>query len=217
MNIAIIGELKQVNELLTMISLEQSNIQVFNNANEFSGNYNYIFDLTFEKHKNFKLFIEQSEQAVIFINAVFVQLEECIPTEYAHRVIGINALPTFIQRNTLEYCTLLSNPSVPVPIFKWQKWEKVQSRIGMVTPRVIAMIINEAYFTLQEGTANRKDIDIALKLGTAYPYGPFEWCERIGIINVYNILYSIQQDTHDDRYKICSLLKTEYLQACQSQ
>jgi 3-hydroxybutyryl-CoA dehydrogenase len=50
-----------------------------------------------------------------------------------------------------------------------------------------------------------------MKLGTAYPHGPFEWCDKIGIVNVYEILNAMAADTHDERYKICSLLKTEYL------
>ncbi len=83
----------------------------------------------------------------------------------------------------------------------------------MVSPRIVCMIINEAYFTLQEGTANKEDIDKGMKLGTAYPHGPFEWCNLIGIENVYTILKGMAEDTHDERYKICSLLKTDYLLA----
>jgi 3-hydroxybutyryl-CoA dehydrogenase len=87
----------------------------------------------------------------------------------------------------------------------------VEDRVGMATPRVICMIINEAYFTVQEGTATREDIDVAMKLGTNYPYGPFEWCEKIDIRNVYQLLQSVYQETKDERYKICSLLKEESL------
>jgi 3-hydroxybutyryl-CoA dehydrogenase len=50
-----------------------------------------------------------------------------------------------------------------------------------------------------------------MKLGTAYPHGPFEWAEMIGIKHVFEVLNALYLDTHDDRYKICSLLKTEYL------
>jgi 3-hydroxybutyryl-CoA dehydrogenase len=81
----------------------------------------------------------------------------------------------------------------------------------MVTPRVIFMIINEAYFTVQEGTARKADIDQGMKLGTNYPYGPFEWSELIGLQHVYELLEAVYEDTKDERYKICSLLKKEYL------
>ena len=81
----------------------------------------------------------------------------------------------------------------------------------MVTPRIIFMIINEAYYTVQEGTATREDIDQGMKLGTNYPFGPFEWAEKIGLDNVYETLEAIYEDTKEERYKICPLLKREYL------
>ena len=87
----------------------------------------------------------------------------------------------------------------------------VGDRVGMVTPRVICMIINEAFYTLQEGTASREDIDSGMKLGTGYPFGPFEWSERIGIRHVYELLEAMWEDTHEERYKICPLLKKEYM------
>jgi 3-hydroxybutyryl-CoA dehydrogenase len=73
------------------------------------------------------------------------------------------------------------------------------------------MIINEAYYTVQEGTASREDIDLAMKLGTNYPYGPFEWCQRIGIKYIFELLTAVYEDTKDERYRICPLLKKEYL------
>jgi len=87
----------------------------------------------------------------------------------------------------------------------------VEDRVGMVTPRVICMIINEAYYTTMEGTATKEDIDLAMKLGTNYPFGPFEWALNIGVENVFELLEALYEDTKDDRYRICPLLKKEYL------
>lgn len=87
--------------------------------------------------------------------------------------------------------------------------KNVASRIGLVTPRVIVMIINEAYFTVQEGTATKEDIDVGMKLGTNYPKGPFEWANLIGLKNIYKTLDALYEDTKEGRYKICPLLKTE--------
>jgi 3-hydroxybutyryl-CoA dehydrogenase len=89
------------------------------------------------------------------------------------------------------------------------KFAAVKDQVGLVTPRVICMIINEAYFAIQENIASRNDIDLAMKLGTNYPFGPFEWCEKIGIRNVYELLNAVYENTKDDRYKICPLLKKE--------
>jgi 3-hydroxybutyryl-CoA dehydrogenase len=68
------------------------------------------------------------------------------------------------------------------------------------------MIINEAYLTLEEGIASREDIDLAMKLGTNYPYGPFEWADRIGLGNVVRVLRGAQKETGDERYEVCRLL-----------
>jgi 3-hydroxybutyryl-CoA dehydrogenase len=129
-------------------------------------------------------------------------------------LIGVNALPTFIERAILEVSLYANSQkesaesflqSISLP-FAW-----VHDRIGMATPRVICMIINEACYTLQEGTATISDIDISMKLGTNYPMGPFEWANKIGITHVYEVLNAVYADTHDERYKICPLLKRQYL------
>jgi 3-hydroxybutyryl-CoA dehydrogenase len=88
-------------------------------------------------------------------------------------------------------------------------YEIVADRVGLVTPRIIGMIINEAYRALEDGTATRVDIDSAMKLGTNYPYGPFEWCERIGRMQIIQLLDAVYQDTLDEGYRVCRLLRTE--------
>jgi 3-hydroxybutyryl-CoA dehydrogenase len=128
--------------------------------------------------------------------------------------VGFNGLPSFFDLGVLEV-SIWKNEDKPMleslaNTLGFQ-YLLVDDRVGLVTPRVICMIINEAYYTVQEGTASRDDIDMAMKLGTNYPYGPFEWCKRIGLRHVYELLEAVYEDTHDERYKICPLLKKEYL------
>ena len=133
--------------------------------------------------------------------------------EEDYPVIGLNTLPTFMESPIKEVSIFSeSMKKSALAIFKALNWEVevVKDRVGMVTPRVVCMIINEAYYTLQEGTATKEAIDTSMKLGTAYPMGPFEWAEKIGIENVYDVLNAVLEDTGDSRYKICPLLKTEY-------
>ncbi|EMR02506.1 3-hydroxyacyl-CoA dehydrogenase family protein [Cesiribacter andamanensis] len=129
-------------------------------------------------------------------------------------LVGINALSGFINRPLLEL-SLLEEGDLPrlktVCAALGADYRLVQDRVGMVTPRVICQIINEAYYTLQEGTASRQDIDLGMQLGTNYPLGPFAWSQKIGIKHVYELLEALWQDTGDERYKICPLLKREYL------
>jgi len=86
----------------------------------------------------------------------------------------------------------------------------------MVSMRIISMIINEAYLVLQEGTSNREDIDTAMKLGMNYPHGPIDWSEKIGLDLIYNILFTMNEEFGDDRYRITPLLKEKYLETFKS-
>jgi 3-hydroxybutyryl-CoA dehydrogenase len=70
--------------------------------------------------------------------------------------------------------------------------------VGFVTPRVISMIINEACLALQEGVSTKEEIDTAMKLGTNYPFGPFEWMDRIGQDKIYALLLKLSR--HQSRY-----------------
>lgn len=215
MNIAAIGEPQRIAELKQVLSLQQSNVQVIENTNNISkAQFDVVFDLNFEDHldriTDYQLL---NKNTLLCLSAVKIQLESVLPKTLWGQSIGINALPTFLSRNSLEYCNIENINIEKLHALGWQNFYQVESRVGLVSARVICMIINEAYFTLQEGTANREDIDKGMKLGTAYPYGPFEWCNKIGIKNVYELLNAMGNDTKDDRYKICSLLKTEYLKS----
>lgn len=90
---------------------------------------------------------------------------------------------------------------------------EVADRVGMATPRLLSMIINEASFTVQEGTASREDINQAMKLGVNYPGGPFNWLENFGAIRVVALLDAMHEETKNGRYKICPLLNREALMA----
>lgn len=126
-------------------------------------------------------------------------------------ILGMNLLPTFINRTLAEINS--NNKEINTSLIEKLGWQIqwVENRVGMVTPRVICMIINEAYYTVQEGTASKEDIDTGMKLGTNYPKGPFEWADEIGIKNVYKTLIAMYKDTQEGRYKVCPLLKKDVL------
>ncbi|MDA3615184.1 3-hydroxyacyl-CoA dehydrogenase family protein [Polluticaenibacter yanchengensis] len=77
---------------------------------------------------------------------------------------------------------------------------------GLVTPRIISAIINEAYYLKASDIADDTSVNTAMKLGTNYPYGPIEWSDKIGKSNVYNLLISLSEK-EDMKYDPCSLLK----------
>jgi 3-hydroxybutyryl-CoA dehydrogenase len=79
--------------------------------------------------------------------------------------------------------------------------------VGMVLPRILCQIINESIFAITDDIASPKDIDTAMKLGANYPDGPIEWADRIGIRQVCSVLVALQNDLHEDRYRVSPLLK----------
>lgn len=80
---------------------------------------------------------------------------------------------------------------------------------GFVTPRVVSAIINEAFLALEEGVSTKEEINTAMMLGTAYPYGPFEWGEKIGLATIARLLQKMGQS--QSRYTPAPLLAKEAL------
>lgn len=177
-----------------------------------------VFDFTLdEEPENIEVYLEY-KHLLVFCNMPKMSLAEVqfYNEEIACTLVRFNGLPTFMNRPLLEVSLRqeADRPKVEeICRALGTELAVVADRVGMATPRVICMIINEAFYTVQEGTASRQDIDAGMKLGTNYPYGPFEWCERIGVGHVYELLEALYEDTKDERYKICPLLKQEYLKA----
>lgn len=131
----------------------------------------------------------------VLINSVHTILGEMKATENIARINGWNG---FLARKKWEVAG--SSTEQFDEIFKalGKEMIKVPDEPGFVSARVIAMIINEAYFTLEDKISTREEIDIAMKLGTNYPYGPFEWASLIGIRNIYELLKALA--SRDNRY-----------------
>lgn len=176
-----------------------------------------IIDVHFDESPfHYEQYAEMSHNKILLLGCLKRQLAtlESWEPQIKCLVGGFNNFPTFINRSLWEVTYLHEHHRATLSDTLTQmgiEHRFVADRIGMVTPRIVAMIINEAALTLQEKTANISDIDQAMKLGTNYPYGPFEWADRIGIAAVYELLDALYKDTHDERYKIAPLLKTHYL------
>ena len=117
------------------------------------------------------------------------------------QVIRVNAWPTLLKRPVMEVA-LTREDQLPAvqSVFGALQWrfQVVPDIVGMITPRVLATIVNEAYFTLGAGVSSREEIDIAMKLGTNYPQGPFAWSEAIGLSHIAVLLNELSRT--DPRY-----------------
>jgi 3-hydroxybutyryl-CoA dehydrogenase len=67
----------------------------------------------------------------------------------------------------------------------------------LILARTIAMIVNEAFFMMEEGVAASEDIDLAMKLGTNFPKGPFELADSIGKYLIAEFLQSMRRSYGD--------------------
>ena len=163
--------------------------------------------------------IYRSFSGPVFVHCVLTTLSAILDNPTA-LVFGCNGWPGGIDRPELEVSLNHTGHRGVLSTICMQlatDYRVVDDRVGLVTPRIVSMIINEAYFTVQEGTASASDIDRAMQLGTNYPAGPFAWCAQIGVRQVYRLLEALYQDTHDERYKVAPLLKKEYLRSQKQQ
>jgi 3-hydroxybutyryl-CoA dehydrogenase len=189
---------------------------------ESKGNINIVWIKDLEEFTRYKnadgyidLLFDSSQQRVellknfsskpVIINSVVTTLQKL-----KEPFIRINAWPGFLKRSVVEASYNNETHQLQAKkIFSLlnKRTEWVADKPGFITARVIAMIINEAYFALGEKVSTREEIDIAMKLGTNYPYGPFEWCNKIGIKNIYNLLSELSKT--NARYRPAESLEKE--------
>jgi 3-hydroxybutyryl-CoA dehydrogenase len=171
-----------------------------------------IYDeLDFFNYKEADIYINLMEDAFsknysqinkpVLINSVCITLKEMNASE---NVLRINGWVSFLSRPNWEVAGKIHKQVENFFSTIKKTFTPILDEPGMVAARIISMIINEAYFALEEKLSTPDEIDIAMKLGTNYPYGPFEWCDKIGIKNVVALLQKLS--VHDKRYLPSPLL-----------
>jgi 3-hydroxybutyryl-CoA dehydrogenase len=68
-------------------------------------------------------------------------------------------------------------------------------------------LIAQGALAHERGVATKDDIDTALKYGTNYPRGPFEWSTRIGLDKCARLLEAFNATVTDDRFAVPALLR----------
>jgi len=140
----------------------------------------------------------------VLINSVSNTLKS---TSHGANVIRLNGWNGFLKRTTWELAGENNDIIKELSSQLGVRFSFLSDEPGFVSPRVLAMIINEAYFAKAENVSTENEIDIALKLGTNYPKGPFEWANEIGFKNVFDLLKKLS--LVDARYTPCTLLEKE--------
>jgi len=135
----------------------------------------------------------------VIVNEV-INTSNNLPNNYSR----INVWNTFLEKDKLELVTNNETEIANILQALGYQYILVPDITGMIAPRNIAMLINEAYFALEDNISTKEQIDTAMKLGTNYPFGPFEWAEKIGIKNISNLLTELSKT--DERYIPSKLL-----------
>ncbi|SJZ58784.1 3-hydroxyacyl-CoA dehydrogenase family protein [Sediminibacterium ginsengisoli] len=157
------------------------------------------FDLAYTDHR-----FTGIRNRPVFVNAVTATC-----ASFPDNHIRFNGWNSFLERNTLELAAAADQRQAAEGVLAAMGWSYrwVADEPGMISARIVAMIINEAYFAIGDEISSRADIDTAMKLGTNYPYGPFEWAGKIGIEHVYGLLK--QLSASDARYLPAPVLEQE--------
>ena len=209
MNVLVLADDVQRAELLSLPIKDAIQISWIKSTTGFNVDHppDACIDLLFE-HTSEKIeWLQSLQSPLIIINSVISPLKE-IRQDF----IRINGWNTLLKRPVIEAAgnnSLLKLKAEELFLYFGKKTEWVSDIPGFITARVIASIINEAFYTLEEKVSTEQEIDTAMKLGTNYPYGPFEWGKMIGLQHIYSLLMALSKN--QIRYLPSTLLEKTVL------
>ena len=187
MNILFIGDEQQMEEIEVVKAIDETSIFFEKSLPEDVSSFEVIFFLN-------KAFLF-SEDPKLLDKYVVVNDVSGILSSYSSfvKIARFNGWPTFLKNPLWEVAS--KDEEEFKNIFKLLNREAifVKDQPGLISARVISMIINEAFYALNEEVSTKEEIDLAMKNGTNYPYGPFEWGEKIGLKNVFDLLSKLSE------------------------
>ncbi|MBK7161616.1 MAG: 3-hydroxybutyryl-CoA dehydrogenase [Sphingomonadales bacterium] len=83
---------------------------------------------------------------------------------------------------------------------------------GFIVNRILMPMLNEACFSLGEGVASIRDIDMACQIGLNHPMGPLTLADFIGLDTCFEIIKVLHDTTGDSKYRPAPLL-VKYVEA----
>jgi 3-hydroxybutyryl-CoA dehydrogenase len=181
------GELLSNGAIAELQIMWVKDVEEFAHYKNADGYIDLLFDNAQQRIDLLKIFLP----APVIVNSVAFTLQRMNAP-----FVRINAWPGFLRRPLVEASYVDEEMKWKVTNFfsalnKRVVW--LEDKPGFVTAKVITMIINEAWFALEQGVSTKEDIDTAMKFGVNYPYGPFEWCDKIGIKNIHNLLNELSK------------------------
>ena len=97
---------------------------------------------------------------------------------------------------SLEYCKKIGKETV-----------LINDLPGFATTRLVASVINEGVYMLQDGLGSPEEIDKAIKFGLAHPMGPLFLADLIGLDTILHILDYLSEELDAVKYKAAPLMR----------
>ena len=203
MQLFVLANDKQKATLLSKNKNENVHFEFVKDQHELSSHKNADAIFVLDDDININLIQSLTTQPV-FIHSVISTLSDL---NLRNNISRINAWPTFLENDIWEIAT--KEESIVKNVFKKLGWKYIviPDEPGLIAARIIAMIINEAFFTYGDGVSSKEEINLAMKLGTNYPYGPFEWAEKIGLLNIHKLLKALNKN--GKRYCLAPAMEKE--------
>lgn len=163
---------------------------------------NCIVDLTIEDDLRAVDRYQTVTIPVLIGSVVFTLNELAVDDELP--IARFNHWPTFINRNCIEFAVADNHLEKFQQLFQVLNIPSFNTadEPGFVSARTVSMIINEAVLAREEAVSTEEEIDTAMKLGTSYPMGPFEWCDKIGTDRIVRLLHKLAEK--ENRYQPAS-------------
>ena len=83
----------------------------------------------------------------------------------------------------------------------WQP-QPIGDAPGLIVARTIAMLVNEAADAVHQGVCTTEGADLAMKLGVAYPAGPFEFLAGWDARAIATLLDHLDAHYRGERYRV---------------
>ncbi len=186
MQVTIISNEELKKEWLSHGSREEVDISWLDEIHSLPDSPGVLVDLLFTFNEERIKTLQHSGAELVMINSVEYTLSET-----SKDFVRINGWNSFLGSSIIEASgdnEISKTEAEKLLAFFNKSITWVPDVPGFITPRVISSIINEAFTALDEEVSTREEIDIAMKLGTNYPYGPFEWAEKIGVQKIASLL-----------------------------
>ncbi|MBN1448484.1 MAG: hypothetical protein JXA28_11180 [Bacteroidetes bacterium] len=193
------------------------NVQTVSALDE-SPHIDLIIDLNVRMSKKRRLILsdllaEINHEAPLLCNTVAITATELTAhVGGADRIVGLAALPGLIESQHVEVCfpygAKHGHQEILTDFFAGigKRMEVVRDEIGMITPRMLAVMINEAVLICQQDLTGQETMDMLMRV-TMPDSGPLSWGHRIGWRNLSTILSAMHDELGGERYRPASLLK----------